>query len=325
MKDKVLETFKKHKILFIVLIVILLIIIFSLFTDNNSNDKWEDLKISEHLPTPEKGKLDTGSDLDDYLSLTIKGIKKDYYNEYKEDCIKMGYVIEKKDSNNRYEAFNDEGYELSLSFVNNNLSIILQAPENLSEISWPTSGIASLLPTPKSNLGKIIIDSSNSFKIEIGNTSKEEFNNYVKDCQNKGFNIDYSNKEDYYYAKNNEGYTININYIGNNRIEIMIEQKEPESNTTETIPSNELRKEFKDAMDSYENFMDEYVAFMKKYQASNGTDISLISEYSEILNKYNQFVKDFENWKNKDLNEKEEAYYLEVLTRVNKKLLEVTN
>ena len=44
-----------------------------------------------------------------------------------------------------------------------------------------------------------------------------------------------------------------------------------ESNATEPKPNDTdlvdgMRKDFKDAMDSYEAFMDEYVAFMKKIQ-----------------------------------------------------------
>ena len=78
-------------------------------------------------------------------------------------------------------------------------------------------------------------------------------------------------------------------------------------------------------MDSYEKFIDEYVVFMKKYKASNGTDLSLISDYSKYMTKYAEMMEKFEKWESSDMNTKEAAYYLEVQTRVTKKLLEVAN
>ncbi len=80
--------------------------------------------------------------------------------------------------------------------------------------------------------------------------------------------------------------------------------------------------EFKSAMDSYESFMTEYVDYMKKYKA-NPSDISLLSEYSKYVSKYADMCKEFDKWKDKQLNPDEMAYYVDVQARVSKKLLEV--
>ena len=56
-----------------------------------------------------------------------------------------------------------------------------------------------------------------------------------------------------------------------------------ETNSTATKQktiNNDIDVEFKSAMDSYEAFFDEYVAFMKKYSQSNGTDMSLLNDYT---------------------------------------------
>ena len=45
------------------------------------------------------------------------------------------------------------------------------------------------------------------------------------------------------------------------------------------------RKDFKEAMDSYEAFMNEYVAFMKKYNA-NPNDPTLMADYARYMSKY---------------------------------------
>ena len=95
--------------------------------------------------------------------------------------------------------------------------------------------------------------------------------------------------------------------------------KETENETNSS--SGNLDPDFKAAMDSYEDFMDEYVDFMKKYKA-NPTDITLLADYADYMSDYTDFVEDFEAWEDEDLNADELAYYLEVQTRVSKKLLE---
>lgn len=75
-------------------------------------------------------------------------------------------------------------------------------------------------------------------------------------------------------------------------------------------------------MDSYEAFFDEYVDFMKRYQ-ENPTDMSLLSEMSDMISREADMLKEFEAWENEDLNSAEMAYYLEVHARILKKLSEV--
>ena len=94
------------------------------------------------------------------------------------------------------------------------------------------------------------------------------------------------------------------------------------NNETKTTAHTGLSKEFKEAMDSYEAFIDEYVAFMKKYSDSNGTDMSLISDYTKYMTKLDDANKKFEKWNDSNMNAEESAYYIQVQTRVNKKLLE---
>ena len=96
----------------------------------------------------------------------------------------------------------------------------------------------------------------------------------------------------------------------------------PEPTPTPTPESSGIRKEFKDAMDSYEEFMDEYVIFMEKYKA-NPSDMSLLMDYASYVSKYSDMVDKFDKWEDEDLNNEELAYYLEVSSRVTSKLLKV--
>lgn len=106
------------------------------------------------------------------------------------------------------------------------------------------------------------------------------------------------------------------------------ETKKKESTSTESSSKDSdlvdgMHPEFKEAMDSYEEFIDEYCAFMKKYADSDGTDLGMLADYTEYMGKYADFVASFDAWDEDEMNDTELAYYLDVQTRVNKKLLEV--
>jgi hypothetical protein len=100
-------------------------------------------------------------------------------------------------------------------------------------------------------------------------------------------------------------------------------EEKPSSSSKADKNDTGISSDFKKAMDSYEKFMNEYVAFMKKYK-QNPTDMSLLSDYADYMSDYSDFVADFKKWENADLNSAELSYYLDVQTRVSKKLLEVT-
>ncbi len=81
-----------------------------------------------------------------------------------------------------------------------------------------------------------------------------------------------------------------------------------------------IRPDFKEAMDSYEAFIDEYIAFMKKYQNASATEmLGMLSDYTDYLEKYGEAAAKMQEWEG-DLNDEEMKYYLEVMTRINKKL-----
>ena len=347
MKEKILDLYAKNKKVVWIVGAVLVVIIALVLVGGSKQDKFSDILLKDYIPEIKKGKLEIVSNNNDSLSLHVKKVPKTFFNEYKNECIKKGFDIDSTEDGNEYEAFNKEGYKLRIStYSDGQTNIYLDAPEKLGEITWPTSGLATLIPTPESTLGKIITDSSEYFHIQLGKTSKDEYKKYVSSCEDKGFTVDYDKDENSFSAKNKDSYKISVKYLGNDNIDIYLEapKKEDDSETTPSNPSSSdntetdnntqtnndsnmvdgMRKEFKDAMDSYEEFMDEYVSFMKKYNA-NPTDTGLLADYTKYLSKYSKFVEDFDKWDGNDLNAKEAAYYLKVQTRVNKKLLDVAN
>lgn len=322
----------------IVAILLMLIMMLSVLAACGSSiqEDWTSVIVGQNVPTPQKGNLNSGSNLDDYFSGSIDNVSKEYYNTYVNACIDMGYTIDSEKRDSRYEAFNDKGYEISLSFISGDMHIRIQSPEELSEISWPTTGIGMKLPAPDSSMGKITSDSSDCFRVTIGNTTIDDYNNYVKACEQKGFVVDYTKNEGRYEAKNEDGFRLNTSYLGCNRIDIMIQTPKKESTVTSseqqstnvseesTIQTDDtsIDPDFKSAMDSYEQFMSDYVDFMKKYQ-SNPSDLSSLADYADFISDYADYMEDFEAWEDEDLNTAELAYYMDVQTRVTQKLLEV--
>ena len=83
-----------------------------------------------------------------------------------------------------------------------------------------------------------------------------------------------------------------------------------------------MRPEFKEAMNSYEAFYDEYCDFMKEY-ADNPSDLTLLSEYTDMMSKAADMSEKFDAWNEDEMNDAELKYYLDVNNRVAQELLEV--
>ena len=157
-------------------------------------------------------------------------------------------------------------------------------------------------------------------------------------CRDKGFTVDYNKGDNYYRANNDAGWQVSIDYEGNQIMSIRIDAPDSSSGSTTSEPSpdsstssataqndgklvNGMRKDFKEAMDSYEAFMNEYVAFMKKYNA-NPNDPTLMADYARYMSKYADACEKFNKWESAAMNDAETAYYIDVQARVSKKLLE---
>ena len=74
-------------------------------------------------------------------------------------------------------------------------------------------------------------------------------------------------------------------------------------------------------MDSYEAFFDEYIAFMQKY--SNSDDpAGMLMDYSNYMLKYADAMEKLNQMDTEEMTIEEQAYYIEVMARIQKKLLE---
>lgn len=129
-------------------------------------------------------------------------------------------------------------------------------------------------------------------------------------------------EENYVEHQGYEEVSVTVQQIDNQNI--TEEQSDSEEETIATTANAEgIRPEIKEAIDSYETFMNDYCDFMKKYAESND-QASLLIDYMDYLNKFSDFSDKVDAIKD-DLTDEENAYYLEVMNRVNLKLIESAN
>ena len=336
-----------------VLVVIAVVVVAGVLSTRPKTEKikWSEMVLGDLLPEPPANRGNIHTNTADTLWVDIDKVSEKQHTDYIDACKEKGFTVDPEVNSVYYDAFNSDGYKLSLSYYDSSkqMGIKLDKPMEMSNIEWPSSKAGAQLPAPKSLFGKFSYEHEDNFFVYIGNTTKDDFNDYVKACSDKGFTVDYDKSDDYYRAGNGNGWKISLEYEGFNIMSVEIEtdgettssstaesevsqtstensetdSSEPEestsSETSQEVGADGLRVDFKEAMDSYEEFMNEYVEFMKKYSA-DPTNPELTVDYADYMAKYADFAEKMEKWDDEEMNAKEIAYYTEVVARVNQKL-----
>lgn len=220
-------------IIALVLAVVLLVPYISLFSlDSGDAEKfaWSDILLADVVPEPDSLLGEIISNHDDYLSVYVYKTTLADYNEYVEACKEKGFTVEADQSEHSYYAYNAEGYKLSLYYTESDskMHIGVDAAEQYGTLVWSDSVIASMLPVPTSATGEIMQDDEKGFRAYVSNTPIDEFKAYATTCSDAGFNIDASEYDESYSAKNSEGYKLSVSYQGNGVISISVDEPEYE-------------------------------------------------------------------------------------------------
>ena len=93
-------------------------------------------------------------------------------------------------------------------------------------------------------------------------------------------------------------------------------------NTEGTEQTPGVDPELKAFLDN-EKFIDEYVAFMKTYNSDPANALSMLAEYSRIMETYADFTEKLAQYDENEMSAADAAYYLEVTTRCTQKMLEI--
>ncbi len=232
MKKQVIKASKEWlPMLTIILSLILIVPYFGLFKINVSDFhkyNWNEIVLAEMLPKPASPYGEITSNSTDYLSLNVTKTTAIQYKEYVEACIEKGFTLDAESTGSYFDAYNTTGYKLSLSYneYSGEMYLTLDEETKMETITWPDSTLATLLPVPKSTQGTIYSNDENYFSVYIGDTSIDEYNAYVKACEDKGFNVNLKKEDKSFSAKNSESNKLIVTYEGNKVIYISISQPE---------------------------------------------------------------------------------------------------
>lgn len=332
---------EKVKNLHVALAILAFVLIIPYFWANNMKVyeklEWPNNGIATVIPKPDAKYGELSSYYENSLYATINEASQKDFDKYIDSCINKGFLIESERSLHAYEAYNEDGHKLRLVFYDDYYTIDLDAPGKIEEFSWPNTYLAKHLPAPKSNKGKIKYDNENSLSILIGQTSYEDYQNYIDKVYDAGFNIDYSKGDKYFNASDEEGNKVDISYQGKNIMQIVAYKSEKTDNEkTEVVKeenkveesvednileiNNDVDPDLKKFLDEYESFIDDYIAFMEKYNESDN-GIELMGDYIKMMAKYSTMEENLENYDEDNMSDADLAYYLEVTTRCSTKLL----
>lgn len=272
-------------------------------------------------------------------------------------CFSVGWLMGMKIIKEKFKGLHIIliiiGFALVIPFVSAPDSYSSSSSNECDKIDWSDINLNDHIVEYDDAIGYVSINSDSSFVVNLCKVNKEKYKEYVKKAKEFGYNVDSREYGDTFHASSNDGYNISVTwdkddkelYISLHKKEEVEEVEEIEENNDSEITKEEtqkeeknsiknkeqvkednsttntegLRSDFKKAMDSYEEYMDEYIEFMNEYN-NNSSDYKLIMEYAKVMKKYAEVTDSFEKWKEKDLNDAETTYYIEVQTRVNGKL-----
>ena len=319
----------------VILLVVLIIGLSRCGGEKRETAEWPADGLAALLPDP-VGTVESVDTDDEKLDATFRDCSQDDYDAYLDACKEMGYTVDAEvDAIGGYSAYSEDGHHLELTYreSSEDIDVTLEAPLELTEIVWPTRGAGSLVPAPESATGLIDSDSSTFFFAYVGNTDEPAFSAYVNACTDAGFDVDYDKGDTWYYAYDNAGNYLSLNYQGFNIMTVRLdaadeedaveETGEPVDGMAETEPddTSEVSSDFKATMDSYEAFFDEYIEFMKLY-SENPSDTELLGQYADYMDQYTETMEAMSSIDADSLSPADYAYYIEVQNRINEKLMD---
>lgn len=185
---------------------------------------WSEHKVSSVLPEP---KTTIGAfvvETDEANTIVLGDTEKTDFTEYCEACKQAGFEIDAKNEDDAYTAFDENGNKVRITYNSRNkeLTINFEYPMLFTKITWPTVGVGTLAPVPKSLSGKVGNDFGWTYSVYIENISREDYEAYVQECIDAGFNKDVRNYGDSVWGNYSDDININVAYKGFNTMYVSV-------------------------------------------------------------------------------------------------------
>lgn len=308
---------KKHGCLFKLIVAVVIVIAIAIaameiqqFQKDNASYTWPTSGISALLPQPSSDKGEIALNSDDSFKADIKKTSQADYSNYLTACKEKGFTVDANSTALGYSAFNEDGYELKLSYSSSSqeMDIDLAAPIEMGSLSWPTMGAAALVPAPQATRGKIVSDSDSTFNAYVGDTDIDAFNAYVDSCIAAGYDVDHNRTDTSYSAKNTDGAKVSVSYEGANVARIYVtapkEEKAPEATAQSEEPAKEnTADQTADAQQDAANQMkDDEVSTSDKAKDALGSLVNTVTdaasglvtpEFKEMMDGYEAFMDSY--------------------------------
>lgn len=224
------------KLISLLLATLMLLCLLTACNPDAEEIDWVNIRLGYVLPEPQSNLMKIVSNDDEDLSVYVYKISQNQYLEYQRWCEQeKGFNIEIEVLGNSFDAYNEEGYYLSLYYNDDQdrLHITLNAPIHMEAISLPTYAVAAGLPIPESKIGHFHWQDKDSFFLYVGETTKDNYMLYKDACVAAGFTVDSYEYNTVYSATNTDGYKVSLNYKGFNTF--TLEFTSPEKNDNEVI------------------------------------------------------------------------------------------
>lgn len=208
-----------------------LIVLFLVKMGSDTSEKIEEEKklifpqteLSRLIPKLEgvEGKVKVSSS--EYLSVECKNFPLSEYEVYKRKCMERGFTIDSEEVAGGYEAYNKDGYKLKIYWYESELSISLREKIKMRTLKLPGSSLAKEIPPFHSDIGLIEYSTEKNLTFYVGNTSLQDYDDYVGLCLEQGFEYELSQYEKSFKGKNAKGYTLRVRHEGFETMYIDIE------------------------------------------------------------------------------------------------------
>lgn len=184
---------------------------------------WPKSGLPSLIPQPASLNGEMYLDAGETLSVYAANTSLEEYNQYLEDCKESGFTIGMNQYSSYYEAYDEEGNYLDLSYDEDysEMHIRLEKAIETSPIEWPENPLAQLLPIPPSLDGNVFQDSNDSCVIYLAGMTKTEFGNYARKCMQAGFSESYLQETTFYGSDENDN-RLSMDYLPSKLVKIRI-------------------------------------------------------------------------------------------------------
>lgn len=182
------------------------------------------------------------------------------------------------------------------------------------------TGIISLVPA----IIVLVTGSSLMAKFSSEDDSKAKINNNESSIVEE---YDESSSEDATFLSEDITEAVEVTIPQNEELSITESSEISNDEIIEAVNNGDyslVTPEFKEYMDSYENFYDNYIEFMKKYNSDDANVTEMMLDYTNMLSDLSKWTEEIDKIDESTLSTADDAYFILVTLRIEKKLLDAS-